>query len=46
LHARSDESRRSSLPYALKLAFTKEWGVVVVGCTSFAGVVFLLARLW
>ena len=31
LHARSDDTRRSSLPYALKLAFTKEWGVVIGG---------------
>jgi len=31
LHARSDGARRSSLPYAFKLAFTKEWGVVVGG---------------
>jgi len=31
LHARSDDARRSSLPYALKLAFTKEWGVVIGG---------------
>ena len=31
LRARSDDTRRSSLPYALKLAFNKEWGVVVGG---------------
>ena len=31
LHARSDDSRRSSLPYTFKLAFSKEWGVVVGG---------------
>ena len=31
LHARSDDARRSSLPYAVKLAFSKEWGVVVGG---------------
>jgi hypothetical protein len=31
LHARSDDTRRSSLPYAFKLAFNKEWGVVVGG---------------
>jgi len=31
LHARSDDTRRSSLPYALKLAFSKEWGVVIGG---------------
>jgi hypothetical protein len=31
LHARSDEARRSSLPYAFKLAFNKEWGVVIGG---------------
>jgi hypothetical protein len=31
LQARSDDTRRSSVPYALKLAFSKEWGVVVGG---------------
>ena len=31
LHARSDDARRSSVPYTFKLAFTKEWGVVVGG---------------
>ena len=31
LHARSDDTRRSSLPYAFKLAFSKEWGVVLGG---------------
>ncbi len=31
LHARSDAARRSSLPYAFKLAFSKEWGVVIGG---------------
>jgi len=31
LHARSDDTRRSSLPYAFKLAFNKEWGVVIGG---------------
>jgi hypothetical protein len=31
LHARSDDTRRSSLPYAFKLAFSKEWGVVIGG---------------
>jgi hypothetical protein len=31
LHARSDDVRRSSLPYAFKLAFNKEWGVVIGG---------------
>ena len=31
LHARSDDARRRSLPYALKLAFSKEWGVVIGG---------------
>ena len=31
LHARSDDSRRSSLPYTFKLAFSKEWGLVVGG---------------
>lgn len=31
LHARSDDARRSSVPFAFKLAFSKEWGVVVGG---------------
>ena len=31
LHARSGEARRSSLPFALKLAFSNEWGAVVSG---------------
>jgi hypothetical protein len=31
LRARSDDGRRSSLPYAFKLAFNKEWGVVIGG---------------
>ena len=31
LHARSDDTRRSSVPYAFKLAFSKEWGVVIGG---------------
>lgn len=31
LHARSNDLRRSSLPYAFKLAFSKECGVVVGG---------------
>ena len=31
LQARSDDARRSSVPYAFKLAFSKEWGVVVGG---------------
>lgn len=31
LHTRSDDVRRSSLPYAFKLAFNKEWGVVIGG---------------
>jgi len=31
LHARSDGARRSSAPYAFKLAFSKEWGVVIGG---------------
>ncbi len=31
LHASSDGARRSSLPYAFKLAFSKEWGVVIGG---------------
>jgi len=31
LRARSDDARRTSLPYALKLAFSKEWGVVIGG---------------
>ena len=31
LHARSGDSRRSSLPYQLKLAFNAEWGVLLGG---------------
>jgi hypothetical protein len=31
LHQRSDDFRRDSLPYALKLAFTNEWGLVIGG---------------
>lgn len=31
LHTRSDGARRSSVPYDLKLAFSKEWGVLVSG---------------
>ena len=31
LNARSDGSRRSSLPYQFKLAFDKEWGVLLGG---------------
>ena len=31
LHARSDDVRRSSVPYTFKLAFSKEWGVVISG---------------
>jgi hypothetical protein len=31
LHARSDDARRSSLPYTFKLAFTPEWGLVIGG---------------
>ena len=31
LRARNDDGRRTSLPYALKLAFTKEWGLVLGG---------------
>ena len=31
LHTRSDDARRSSVPYAFKLAFNKEWGVVIGG---------------
>lgn len=31
LRARNGDGRRTSLPYALKLAFTKEWGMVLGG---------------
>lgn len=31
LRARNDAGRRTSLPYALKLAFTQEWGLVLGG---------------
>lgn len=31
LHARSGDSRRSSVPYQLKLAFNAEWGVLLGG---------------
>ena len=31
LHARSGDVRRSSLPYQFKLAFSKEWGVLIGG---------------
>jgi hypothetical protein len=31
LHARSDEGRRTSMPYQFKLAFSREWGVLVGG---------------
>lgn len=31
LHARSQDVRRSSLPYQFKLAFSKEWGVLIGG---------------
>jgi hypothetical protein len=31
LHARSADARRSSMPYQFKLAFSREWGVLVGG---------------